>query len=213
MIKIFFEYDGEVIQLPVNPEEFRVVSEGNNVTQEIIKIGEINILKLPKLATLSISSFFPIDEDAPYVLTKGANFKTPKELLNFFRKPYKALRPVNFSTYPGTANKNSAFSIERFETFYVAGDDDTHYVMDLKDYKNYGKKTYKTDFNVPEDDDGMLKVSLTSYRPENLILQAELVSKNILNKIKMVSRYAGNAQRAVNTIRSTGSIINVARNL
>ena len=44
-IGLFFEYEGQILQLPVNPEKLEVSYSGNNKNVEIIKLGEISILK------------------------------------------------------------------------------------------------------------------------------------------------------------------------
>ncbi len=38
-IRFFFEFDNQIVQLPVNPEEIVVKSPGNNKTEEIVKLG------------------------------------------------------------------------------------------------------------------------------------------------------------------------------
>lgn len=49
----------EKIKLPVNPSELSVVYEGDNTQYNLISLGETVIPRIPKLATIKISSFFP----------------------------------------------------------------------------------------------------------------------------------------------------------
>ena len=50
-IRFFFEFDDQIVRLPVNPEEIVVKSPGNNKTEEIVKLGEIDILRAEKIAS------------------------------------------------------------------------------------------------------------------------------------------------------------------
>lgn len=93
-IKIFFKYNQQVIQLPVNPEEITFVREGNNSSQEVVTLGEINKLKDVKLTKTSIESFFPISEYPSYVLTSGKDFLSPEALIKFFEEPQKNKEPL-----------------------------------------------------------------------------------------------------------------------
>ena len=58
MFDIFIAYKGEVKTLPVNPEELNIERPSNNDNAEVIGLGEINIIKKPKLMAISIESFF-----------------------------------------------------------------------------------------------------------------------------------------------------------
>ena len=60
MVEIFMEYDNRVVALPVNPDKIKLSREGNNETTEIVSLGEINMLKAPKLAAMELESFSPL---------------------------------------------------------------------------------------------------------------------------------------------------------
>lgn len=49
----------EKIKLPVNPSDISVNYDGDNTNYNLIGLGETVIPRLPKLATVKISSFFP----------------------------------------------------------------------------------------------------------------------------------------------------------
>lgn len=137
-IRFFFEYNNTIVQLPVNPEKITISSKGNNSREEIVKIGEISILKDRKLQSLEISSFFPADSSGPYVLTKG-KFKKPKFYLNFFNKIIADKKPVRFII--GDTKVNFLASIESFEWSLQAGDEDTRYKLKIQEYRLYSAKT------------------------------------------------------------------------
>ena len=83
-IRFFFEYNNQVVQLPVNPDKVYVKSSGSNKTEEIVKLGEVNLLRQKKLETLSIECFLPVNSSPPYVLTKG-KFEKPDFYIDFFK--------------------------------------------------------------------------------------------------------------------------------
>jgi hypothetical protein len=139
-IRLFFEYNNQVVQLPVNPASLAVDSTGNNTTVEIVALGEINILRQKKLSNIKIECFFPalVNKNAPYVLTSG-QFKEPQFYIDFFEKIRSEKKPARFIV---TDTKiNMLIGIEAFTPALNAGDDDTSYMLELKEYKPYATKT------------------------------------------------------------------------
>ena len=139
-IRFFFEFNNQVVQLPVNPEEIMITSSGNNKTEEIVKLGEINLLRQKKLEALVIESFLPTDKDAPYVLTKG-KFEKPQFYIDFFEKIRAEKKPFRF-LISGT-KINMLASIEDLEYGMKAADDDIHYSISLKEYRPFSSKVVK----------------------------------------------------------------------
>lgn len=139
-IRFFFEYNNQVVQLPVNPEEIMINSSGNNKTEEIVKLGEINLLRQKKLEALVIESFLPNDADAPYVLTKG-KFEKPQYYIDFFENIRKEKKPFRFIISDTKINMLAA--IEDLEYGLKAGDDDIHYSLNIKEYRPFSSKVVK----------------------------------------------------------------------
>lgn len=133
-IRFFFTHNGRVVQLPYNPEKIEVSKPGNNETTEIIGLGEINLLKDRKLKEFSVESFFPRFDTAYGVLTSG-DFEEPEFYVDFFNSVYEAKEPMQF-TVSGT-HIDEMVSIENFSWYLVAQDEDTHYVLGLKEYKEH----------------------------------------------------------------------------
>lgn len=160
-IRFFFEYNKKVIQLPVNPETITVKVAGSNKTEEIVKLGEINLLKERRLISLDIKSFFPAESSGPYVLTKG-KFKGPAYYRSFFEKVMKDKKPVRFVI--SDMKVNFLASVESFDWGYKAGDDDMQYTLKLKEYKEYSAKvvTIKT----PKQSSTPKATSKTKARPK-----------------------------------------------
>jgi hypothetical protein len=176
-IRFFFEYDGELVMLPVNPAEFSIKSESDNETTEVVKLGEINILKGLKLAECSIEAFFPVkNSGAPYILTYN-KFKKPDFYTSFFNKIRKAKKPCTFTV--SGLKIDMLVSIENFERSWEAGDDDTHYLLDLKAYEPYKAIKQKTPVKKKQQSTkGRTRSKGTSTKQSNRICKGDTVIVN-----------------------------------
>jgi len=139
-IRFFFEFENQVVQLPVNPEEIMINSSGNNKTEEIVKLGEINLLRQKKLEAFMIECFLPTDSSAPYVLTKG-KFQKPQFYIDFFEQIRQEKKPFRFIVSDTKINMLAA--IEDLEYGLKAGDDDIHYSLSIKEYRPFSSKVVK----------------------------------------------------------------------
>ena len=137
-IRFFFEFENQVVQLPVNPEEITLSSSGSNKTEEIVKLGEINLLREKKLEVCTIKGFLPINANAPYIVTRG-QFQRPQFYLDFFEKIRASKTPCRFII--SDTDVNMLASIEDLEYGLKAGDPDTHYTMTIKEFRPFSAKT------------------------------------------------------------------------
>lgn len=145
MIEIFVEYESQVVAFPVNPEELRLTKDTGNETTEIVSLGEINMLKNAKLATLQFDSFFPPNKDAGYVLTKG-DFRPPNFYIDFLEKIRRDKKSCRFIV--SDTKINMLVSIETFDYGWRAGPlGEVYYTLGVKEYKPYSVKEVKvTDY-------------------------------------------------------------------
>lgn len=110
-----FTIDGEVLTLPITPEEVNIKSGSNNKTITLINEGEINLLKSPSLMEIEFEARFPMRE-YPYsrwksttltrdwqivwsnssskVWNKSSNFE---HYFNMFANAKQNKQPVRFS--------------------------------------------------------------------------------------------------------------------
>ena len=137
-IRFFFEFENQVVQLPVNPEEIMLSSSGSNKTEEIVKLGEINLLREKKLTECTIEGFLPADPNAPYVVTSG-RFEPPEFYLELFENIRKEKKPFRFII--SDTKINMLATIEDLEYGLKAGDPDTHYIMTIKEFRPFSAKT------------------------------------------------------------------------
>lgn len=179
-VKIFFVYKGDTIQIPVNPDKLSIKSKNGNKVVPVVSLGEVNILKEPKLKTISFKSFFPVasTQNYPYVLTGNyeANFYSalikqilgkqnknafilPEKYVEIFESIRKNKEPVRFIVLGLPQTINGLFSVERFDYGYEEGDSDITYEMELKSYQLYSIKECVVDANgniIPND--GVIRV-------------------------------------------------------
>lgn len=137
-IRFFFEFENQVVQLPVNPEEIMLSSAGSNKTEEIVKLGEINLLREKKLTECKIEGFLPAHPNALYIVTSG-RFEPPEFYLEFFEKIRASKTPCRFII--SDMDINMLVSIEKLEYGLTAGDPDTQYSMSLKEFRPFSAKT------------------------------------------------------------------------
>lgn len=135
-IGIFIEYNGQVVQIPVNPQTFNVKTSGNNVTTEIITLGQIVVPKKKKLSSISWECFFPYEDWYPAIRTKGG-FRSASFYLDFLNKIRDDCKPCHL-TVTGIGFDEDVV-IDSFDYYHEAGDhEDTYYSITLTRYQNYG---------------------------------------------------------------------------
>jgi len=134
-IGFFFEYENTVVQLPINPSELTIKTEGTNKTMEIISLGQINLLKDVALSELSISSWLPGGTWFPGIRTLG-KFEGPEFYEQFFNKIRADKKPCRLIVTG--INLNMLVSIESVEFEHRAGEhEDKYYTLNLKEYKPF----------------------------------------------------------------------------
>lgn len=134
-IGLFFEYDGQVIQLPVNPEKLTITYDSNNKNVEIIKLGQISILKKKKLGTIQFESWFPYESWWTGVQTSG-QFKSVDFYKDFFTRLQDDAKYARFIVTG--YNYNTLVSVENFKYYNQGGDyEDCYYSLTLKEFVPY----------------------------------------------------------------------------
>lgn len=135
MLAFYIEYENEVTQLPVNPESITINGGGSNRAEEIVGLGEVNILRTKKLETLSISSFLPAHANTPYTLTNAVlmpltRFKQPMHYIRLFEKIRDDKKP--FRLLITGLDVNRLMAIDSLDYGYEGGDPDIHYTINLR---------------------------------------------------------------------------------
>jgi hypothetical protein len=130
--------------LPVNPSELTVTREGRNDTVDIVAMGETNLLKTPSLKEIEFESFIPVQNSGGsggrggYVEEKATVY-TPKFYIDFFeavQNQKETLRLVITGL-----DINLEVALESFEYSWEAPDEDMHYSLSFKEYRQNDIKT------------------------------------------------------------------------
>jgi hypothetical protein len=180
-VKIFIVYKGDTVQIPVNPSDLKIATPGNNKTYPIVSLGEINVLKNPKLSTIGFSCFFPTIEtqNYPYVLTGNseqtfytalikqildrqnkAQFHEPSFYVSLFSKIRDSKEPIRLIITGLAVGFNKLVSIEKFDYDWKEADPDPYYDIEFKVYQIYAVN------NATVDEDGTIAVDTGGLRTD-----------------------------------------------
>lgn len=150
-IYVTLQYSNFFMKFPINPEEISVDRNSEGRTVDIEGLGEVNIPQKPKLATLSIESFFWHQNN----LVPGAMYVNWLNIWQNSKKPAKLIVT--------RLNIVMEVTCENFTHNYKAGEEkDIYFKLDLKEYKPYGAKIVGAKLNVDWFDIMKNTLSLTS---------------------------------------------------
>lgn len=158
-IELSFNGQTEVIQIPVMPDALEVDKGSNNKTYDVVGLGEVNVIKSPKLMGFSFSSFFPAQR-YPFVIT--SKLLAPSEYVNTIKEWMTARQPIQFKYVSDSYDINTLASIEGFDWKEVAGSSgDIEYSLELKEYVPYTAKTAE----IEQSASGATQVTQPPNRP------------------------------------------------
>ncbi|WP_242066223.1 LysM peptidoglycan-binding domain-containing protein [Brevibacillus laterosporus] len=139
MMSLSYNNEEKIIYFPVLPESIEISDGSNSKTYTTVGLGEINVIKDPKLSGYKFSSEFP-NQAYPHV-SRPANLKPPKEYVKLIQEWLKTKRPLRFIYTGQSFDINEAVSIESFDWKETAGmGGDIEFSMTLKKYKFYAAK-------------------------------------------------------------------------
>lgn len=123
----------KTIQLPVNPAALKFKLEGDNKSQTVVNLGEINRLGNLKLAETSIESTLPCDTTT---YLADDNLQNPQFYIDFIKKIQKAKGHMQFVV--ANTKISMPMTIESFEYGFADGYDEEYvYTLDLKQYREF----------------------------------------------------------------------------
>ena len=123
---------GERFVLPVTPSKINLMDGQNNKVMNVTQVGEILVFGMPKLQTISFSSFFP-NPRREYPFVVGEN-KEPAECMALIKK-WKELRlPVRIIITG--LDVNLAVGIGSFDCDKRDGSGDIYYSLSLTEHKD-----------------------------------------------------------------------------
>ena len=125
----------EGFQLPINPGSIEMGDGGNGQTYDVVGLGEINVIKSPKLTEYSFGGILPADK---YHFVSAEKLLDPKDYIDYITRWMATKRPIRFVFTGDSFDINVAASIEAFDWKEVAGSGgDVEYTLKLKKYLFY----------------------------------------------------------------------------
>lgn len=119
----------QVIQLPVIPAQFKIGTEMNNQSYDTVSQGEIKLIGMPKLSSITIDSFFPAND---YPFSKDDTY-SGWEYVNMI-EAWKTRR-VPIRLIITDTPVNMPCTIERFSYGVQDGTGDIYYTLELSEFK------------------------------------------------------------------------------
>lgn len=128
--------NNNTIQLPVNPAELKLKYEGDDKSQTIVNLGEINQLGNLKLVEMSIESTLPVDSRTYLAVD---DLKEPDFYIDFIKKIQKAKGHLQLVV--AKTKISLPMTISSFEYGFEEGyDEEYKYTLELKQYRNFAAK-------------------------------------------------------------------------
>lgn len=129
--------DTEGFRLPVNPSEIEMRGQGQGVEYTVLKLGEINVIKEPRLTEIKFGSIFPAQR---YPFVVGQTLLEPLVYVNLIEKWKAEQRVARLIVVGGSLDINMTVSIEDFTWRERAGSSDIEYEILLKRYVYHAPK-------------------------------------------------------------------------
>ncbi|RHW48996.1 hypothetical protein [Lactobacillus bombicola] len=128
--------NNKTIQLPVNPTELKLKYEGDDKSQTIVNLGEINQLGNLKLVEIAIESTLPVDSRTYLAVD---DLKEPDFYIDFIKKIQKAKGHLQLVV--AKTKISMPMTISSFEYGFEEGyDEEYKYTLELKQYRNFAAK-------------------------------------------------------------------------
>lgn len=145
---VYFDYDGLIYKLPVNPEEITEKSVMAIEKMKVLGIGPIAVPTDMELREFSFETELPGHEVS--YSTSGKDFYDAKTFLKYMKNIREALKPVRFvygqgeeqsDIVAGFEGDSVLVLIEEIELTDKAGEEGDKYAsFKLIEYKDYGKR-------------------------------------------------------------------------
>lgn len=123
----------ETIQLPVNPAELKLKYEGDDQSQTVVNLGEINRLGNLKLVDITIESVFPNNETT-YTVT--SDIEDPQFYIDYIQKIQKSKGHMQLVV--ANTKISIPVTVSSFEYGFEGGfDEEYKYSLELKQYREF----------------------------------------------------------------------------
>ncbi|MCO6528707.1 MAG: hypothetical protein J6565_07965 [Lactobacillus sp.] len=125
--------NNKTIQLPVNPAELKLKYEGDDQSQTVVNLGEINRLGNLKLVDITIESTLPLNETTYIAVDE---LQEPEYYIDFIKKIQKA--KGHMQVVVANTKISLPMTVESFEYGFEDGyDEEYKYTLELKQYREF----------------------------------------------------------------------------
>lgn len=179
---LYLTGNGSTIRFPVNPEEYTISHGSDNVTHNVLDIGEIVVPRIPSLIEIRWDGLLPGDANRPYVLTAGdfkppdfyisriTGFKKNKDVIRFIANRYDEAGSILTDT-------NIKAIIEDFTVTERGGETgDFYYSISIREYRSYTPQTVS--INLVTQNTATATVTEQREIPSNQICVGDTVIAN-----------------------------------
>jgi hypothetical protein len=149
--QVIIEGSTDSLTLPVTPTKYTISDSQKNKVVDITQLGEMLIFGMPKLRTLSFSSFFPLpDHEYPFVV---GDSKTPTECIELLKKWKETRKPVRVIITDTPVNLSMAIMDMQYNE--QDGSRDIYFSLSLTEYKEFNTSPTGNDGKTVEDATGL----------------------------------------------------------
>lgn len=127
-MEIWLKQGSLKLRLPILPSEWEYASEQDNQTETVNKSGEVNLLGLKKLDTITISAHF---SDQKMYYDQYKNHPTAMQCVDTIN----SMRKNGVIRLIITPYINRQATIEQFSWGFKDGTTDIYYTLEIKEYK------------------------------------------------------------------------------
>lgn len=137
MYQMYLIIQNKEISIPVLPETLTIESSGKNESVEVLKLGEVYLLKKKGLREISWESFLPAYDD-PHVTGK---WSLPIEIVKAIQEARDSEKPIRLLLLGTDLDINRQFGIDDFSYEERGGEvGDIYYSISLREWKDYSPK-------------------------------------------------------------------------
>lgn len=141
----FIGINQNIIEIPVNPQEYTISYPTENKIYNILSIGDVVLPELPSLMEVAWDSYFPGNSQDGMLM--GHTWKQPERYIKTIREAMEKKYVVDLviSRYEADGNKmfdtNVSAIIQNFEITEKGGEiGDIYYKISMKEYREFAPK-------------------------------------------------------------------------
>lgn len=135
-IYITLQYEKNLMKFPINPDNLTKNIDSNSLSADVEGLGEVSIPTQPRLATISIRSFF----------WQHNNLTPTSTYVLWLEKWQKSKKPANLVVT--RLNYSMQVTCESFRHWIQAGEEeDVYFELEMREYRSYGARKLNQNYS------------------------------------------------------------------